>query len=69
MLLKRPDRQTLKVAEAVGKEDAMRYSEIVLENCWLGGDEEIKTNDLYFLEVLPTLEELVDYGRAEIKKL
>jgi len=67
--LKRPDRQTLKAAVAVGEQDAMRYDEIVLENCWLGGDEEIKDNDNYFLEVVPVLAEIVDYGRAAIKKL
>lgn len=67
--LKRPDRNTLKAADAVGANDADRANEIVLENCWLGGDTEIKTNDLYFLEVVPVLEQLIDFGRATIKKL
>lgn len=67
--LKRPDRNTLKAADAIGSEDPMRYDEVVLENCWLFGDEEIKTNDNYFLQVTPTLADLIDYGRASIKKL
>jgi len=67
--LKRPDRRTLQAADAVGSSDPMRYNEILLDNCWLGGDSEIKTNDLYFLETVPVLAELVDFGRAEIKKL
>jgi hypothetical protein len=32
-------------------------------------DEAIKTNDEYFLEAIGVLEQLVDYGRAELKKL
>jgi phage gp16-like protein len=67
--LKRPDRKTLQAAEAIGETDALQYNEVVLENCWLGGDPEIKTNDLYFLEVVPALPKIVDFGRAEIKKL
>ena len=67
--LRRPDRMTLKAADAVGMNDPMRYNEILLENCWLGGDDEIKSNDVYFLNVVPVLPELVDFGRAEIKKL
>jgi hypothetical protein len=67
--LKRPDRKTLSAADAIGSTDPMRYNEVILENCWLSGDNEIKTNDNYFLEVVPVLAELVDFGRAEIKKL
>ncbi|MCL2291227.1 MAG: hypothetical protein FWC34_11105 [Bacteroidetes bacterium] len=67
--LKRPDRKTLKAVDAIGETDGDKANEILLANCWLGGDEEIKTNDIYFLEVVPVLERLVDYGRAEIKKL
>jgi hypothetical protein len=67
--LKRPDRKTLSAAESIGYQDPMRYNEVILENCWLGGDSAIKTNDVYFLETVPVLEQLIDYGRAEIKKL
>ena len=67
--LKRPDRKTLSAANSIGNHDPMRFNEIILENCWLGGDTEIKTNDIYFLETVPVLKQLIDYGRAEIKKL
>ena len=67
--LKRPDRKTLQAADVIGRDDPMRYNEIVLENCWLGGDDRIKTDDIYFLEVMPTLQDLIDYGKATLKKL
>jgi len=65
--LKRPSRLTLKAVDAI--EDGDHSNEVLLENCWLGGDPEIKTKDIYFLEVVPALAEIVDFGRAEIKKL
>jgi len=67
--LKRPNRNTLQAATDISEQDGMKSNQIILENCWLGGDPEIKTNDLYFLEVTPVLEQIVDFGEAQIKKL
>jgi hypothetical protein len=67
--LKRPDRKTMAAGATVGETDPIRFNEILLENCWLGGDEEIKTNDRYFLMVIPQLDVLVSFGVATIKKL
>jgi hypothetical protein len=67
--LKRPSRLTLKAVDAIADKDGDKSNEILLENCWLGGDPEIKAVDLYFLEVVPALEQVLDFGRAEIKKL
>lgn len=33
--LKRPSRQALSAAAVVGKNDPMKYNEILLNNCWL----------------------------------
>jgi len=67
--LKRPDRATMAAATSIGEKEPMRFSEILLENCWLGGDEAIKREDRYFLAVLPQLDILVDFGVATLKKL
>jgi len=67
--LKRPDRKTMQAADALGSADGIKYHEVILENCWLGGDTEIKTNDSYFLQTISTLDEIVNYGRAVLKKL
>lgn len=67
--LKRPDRKTLGAAAVVGKNDPMKYNEILLKNCWLDGDEEIKTDDALFLGVSAKLGELIDIKEAELKKL
>lgn len=67
--LKRPDRKTLGAAAVVGKNNPMKYNEILLENCWLDGDPEIKTDDALFLGVSAKLGELVEVKEAELKKL
>lgn len=67
--LKRPDRKTLGAAAVIGKNDPMKYNEIMLRNCWLAGDEEIKTDDALFLGVSAKLGELIDIKEAELKKL
>ena len=67
--LKRPDRKTLGAAAVVGKNDPMKYNEILLNNCWLAGDEDIKTDDALFLGVSAKLGELVEIKEAELKKL
>ena len=67
--LKRPSRQALSAAAVVGKNDPMKYNEILLNNCWLAGDEEIKSDDSLFLGVSAKLGELVEIKEAELKKL
>lgn len=67
--LKKPDRNTLSVAAAMGMANPLRYNEILLENCWLGGDEQIRTADGYFLGISQKLSELVEIKEGELKKL
>lgn len=67
--LKKPDRKTLSAAAVLGKSDPIKYNEVMLNNCWLGGDEEIKADDALFLGVSSKLSELIEIKEAEIKKL
>ena len=67
--LRKPDRKVLGAASVLGKDDPMKYNEILLENCWLGGDEDIKTDDSLFLGVSSVLAEIIEIKKAEIKKI
>lgn len=67
--LKKPTRKTLGAAAVIGKADPMKYNEILLANCWLEGDEAIKTDDALFLGVSAQLAEMIEIKEAEIKKL
>jgi len=67
--LHKPDRKTIAYAMSKVQDDPLSFSEIILQNCWLTGDEELKTNDDYFLAVSAQLDKLVEVKQAEIKKL
>ena len=67
--LRTPDRKTLSYASTLATKDPLRFNEVILENCWLGGDEEIKTNDELFLAVSSKLPDLTQIKEATLEKL
>lgn len=66
--LKTPDRKTMKYVAQVAN-DPIRANEVLLENCWVGGDEIIKTDDELFFGVSSILNEIVKIKEATISKL
>lgn len=66
--LRLPDRKILGMASALGS-DPIKFNELLLANCWLGGSEAIKTNDELFFGVSQVLGELVTFKTAKIKNL
>jgi hypothetical protein len=67
--LKKPSRKTLGYASVAGKTNPLKFNEVLLNDCWLGGDEVIKTNDELFLSVSGKLADLLEVKEAELEKL
>jgi hypothetical protein len=67
--LKKPGRKTLGYASLAGKENPLKFNEILLNDCWLEGDGEMKTDDTLFLSVSQKLAELIEIKSAELEKL
>lgn len=67
--IRKPSRKDLARAMKIGKKDDLRFNEDILTNCWLAGDEEIKTNDDLFLGASSQLDEVVQFAEASVKKL
>ncbi|NCC74186.1 MAG: hypothetical protein EOM06_12395 [Sphingobacteriia bacterium] len=67
--LKKPDRKTLSFATVAGQKDPLKFNEILLNNCWLGGSEEIKTDDDLFLSAGAKISELITVKEAELVNL
>ena len=67
--LRTPDRATLSYASTLATKDPMKFNEAILTNCWLGGDEEIKTDDALFLSASSKLGELIQNKEATLEKL
>ena len=68
-ILRKPTIKELSAAAAVGAKDPFKYNRVILNSCWLAGDEEIKTNDDYFLAAGGQLLEIIEVKESEIKKL
>lgn len=67
--LKTPSRKVLGYASSLISKDPIKFNEIILNDCFLGGDEEIKTNDAYFLAASSKLSEIIEVKEAELVKL
>lgn len=67
--LKRPSRKALGYASVAGKDNPLKFNEVLLNDCFLGGDEEIKTDDTLFLSVSAKLPELIRVEECELEKL
>lgn len=67
--LRKPNRKELSYASSVGTQDPMKFNELILKNCWLGGDEDIMTNDSLFLAVSTQLDKVLEFKKAELEKL
>ena len=68
--LKAPDMTDYKRAfTAMQKSGEVAYGEILLSALWLGGDEEIKTDDAYFLSARKELMDFFNYEDPQLKKL
>ncbi|TAN18829.1 MAG: hypothetical protein EPN37_04515 [Chitinophagaceae bacterium] len=69
--LKMPDRTILGFATKVSSEDGnpLKFNEVLLQNCWLAGDEEIKKDDSYFFGASSKLDKLLAFKEADLKEL
>lgn len=64
--LKKPARKALSYAAVSAQTDPLKYNEVILNDCWLAGDEEIKTDNGLFLSVSQKLPLLIEIKEAEV---
>lgn len=68
--LHNPNRKTLSLAMTrFAKNDIVGGTEAILENCWLGGDTEIKTDDELFVAAMGKVGDLIQVADSELEKL
>ncbi len=66
---KKPDRKTLGYASSIGTKDPIKFNETLMNNCFIGGSEEIKKNDDLFLSASSKLGDLIEIREAELVNL
>jgi len=64
--LRKPDRKILGFASVAGKTSNIKFNETLLNNCWLGGSELIKTDDDLFLAACTQLAEIINFKQADL---
>ncbi|MCD8072515.1 MAG: hypothetical protein LUE10_04970 [Alistipes sp.] len=67
--VKVPGRKALGAASEAGRNNPIRFSEIILRQCWIAGSEEIRDRDDLFLSVSARIAELIRVGEAQLEKL
>ncbi len=67
--LRKPTRKALSAAAIIGQKDPLKYNEVLIANCWLGGDEDLKNDDAYFLGLSAKIADLVEVKEGELKEL
>lgn len=68
-ILKVPGRKVLSYASVSATKDPMKFNEVILNDCFVAGDEEIKTNDAYFLGASSKIAEIIQVKEARLEKL
>ncbi|MBF0576602.1 hypothetical protein [Dysgonomonas sp. GY617] len=65
-----PDRKTLSLAMTrIAQNNIIGGVEAILDNCWLGGDESLKTNDKSFMGLANQIEQLIQAETVTLEKL
>lgn len=67
--LRKPDRKTMAFAMSKAATNPMESNEIIINNCWLGGDDDLKDKNEYFFGLSAELEKLIEIKKVELKKL
>lgn len=63
------DRNTYSAAAAKVSTSPAKFTEEIIKNCWLGGCEDIRTNDQYYFGLSDFLEEMIAKKKGSIKVL
>lgn len=67
--LRKPSRKTMGYAAMASKDNPLKFNEVILDGCWIAGDEEIRTNDDLFMSVSAKVGKLIEIKEAELVKL
>lgn len=67
--LKQVDRNTYSAAAAKVSTSPAKFNEVIIENIWLGGDDEIRNNDRFYFGLIDFVEELMAKKKGSLKTL
>lgn len=66
--LRKPTRKEISFALTEAQHNPLGLVEVILDNCWLAGDDKLKQNDDFVLGVNSRIDEIVTIKMLEVKK-
>lgn len=63
------DRATYSAASAKVSTSPAKFSETIIQNCWLGGCDEIKNSDQYYYGLQDFMEELIAKKKGSLTEI
>ncbi|MEG2276676.1 MAG: hypothetical protein RSA53_05505 [Odoribacter sp.] len=63
----RPDMNTISAVTKMAKTDEIKASNVLFDNCWLGGDEMMKEDAIIKMAAIGILNEMMNVGIATLK--
>ncbi len=66
---KRPDMKTMQAVSSVSRSNELRGGEILFDNCWLGGAQELRDDAIYKMSAIAALSELFGKCSHSLKNL
>ncbi len=65
----RPRLETMSAITKLAKSDELKSSEVMFDNCWLGGSPAMRTDAVLFLEATKQLGAMLNSCRSSLKNL
>lgn len=66
---KKPNLETISAAEQFVESEPIKAGNIMFNNCWLGGDDQVKENDECRISAIKVIGSLFKVRTATLKKL
>lgn len=67
--LRRPTRKIIAMANVIGGVDLLKVREVLVQNCWLGGDMDFQTDDRYFLGLSTQVDAIIEMAEVSLKEV
>ncbi len=66
---RRPDMKTMQASTAVAKNNELKGSEVVFDNCWLGGSPMLQSDAVYKMDAMGSLGSMFGRSISRLKNL
>lgn len=64
-----PTLQILDACKTLSGGSAMKFNELLMNNCWLGGDDELRKHDKYKMGIFEWLPDIIIKVEGRLEKL